>query len=86
MAVATPLVRAVVEHVAHEAETVANFESVADVHVNDTPAAAAPVMAVHGWQTPAAVVVAVEKEPAAQVVTHVSAEAETIDVVLVPAA
>ena len=80
------MVRAVVEHVAHEAEPVANFESVADVHVNDTLLAAAPVMAVHGWQTPAAVVLAVVKEPAAQVVTHVSAEAETIDVVQVPAA
>jgi hypothetical protein len=64
----------------------ANFEFVADVHVNDTPAACCPVMAVHGWQTPAAVAVAVEKEPAAQVVTHVSAVAETIDVVQVPAA
>ena len=73
-------------HDAHEAEPVANFESVADVHVKNTLLAAAPVMAVHGWQTPAAVAVAVEKEPAAQVVTHVSAVAETIDVVQVPAA
>ena len=80
------MVRAVVEHVAHEAEAVANFESVADVHVKNTLLAAAPVMAVHGWQTPAAVVVAVEKEPAAQVVTHVSAEARTQFVVQVPAA